>query len=165
MKRILFLLLLLSLICCKKEIEPDSDTLNSSISDLDTIQPNAENATIGEDSTIDEVSSYNIAARKEDWFLTRVLQSHLSTKTLFDLYGVDGFSEFKSKEDYWNDENVNAKFGADYGSEARMRFDEKYDSYSKEFDDFKLGIYKSSPTGYELIKDDLSHLRMSLEQH
>jgi hypothetical protein len=148
--------MLISLISCKKEIEPDSDTFNSTISDVDTTQPNAENATIG------EVPIYDPQA-KEDWFLTRVLQPHVSTKNLFDLYGFDGFSEFKSKEDYWKDENVHAKFGADYGSEARMRFDERYDLYKKEFDDFKLGIYKRSPTGHELIKNDLSNLRMSVD--
>lgn len=96
MKRILYLLMLIYLLFCKKEIKPDSD-FNYPISNLETSQPNAENAIVGEDATIDDVSTSNMVARNEDWFLTKVLKPHTSTKNLFDLYGVDSFSEFRSK--------------------------------------------------------------------
>lgn len=159
MKHFLFLFILMSLFSCKKEIEPNTDSFDSSISNLDTIVPTAE------EDTIYEVSSYEDIYKKEDWFLTRALQPHVSTKNLFDLYGVQGFSEFKSKEDYWKDENVRAKFGEEYGSEASMRFDEKYEEYKKEFSDFKLGIYQRSPTGSELLRNNLDMLRATVTEH
>lgn len=96
MKSILHLLMLISLTSCKNEIKPDSN-FNYSISNLDTIQRSSKNAIIGEDATIEQVSRSDLAARNEDWFLIKVLKTHTSTKNLFDLYGVDSFSEFRSK--------------------------------------------------------------------
>jgi hypothetical protein len=34
---------------------------------------------------------------KEDWFLTRVTAPDISTKKSFDVYGTDGFGEFKRR--------------------------------------------------------------------
>lgn len=96
MKSILDFLMLVSLTSSKKEIKPDSD-FNYPISNLYALQLNAENAIVGEDAAINEVSRSAVAARNEDWFLIRVLKPHLSTRNVFNLYDIDGFNEFRSK--------------------------------------------------------------------
>jgi hypothetical protein len=42
-----------------------------------------------------------------------------------------------------------------------MRFDQAYDN-SKEFANFQLGQYQRSQTGHELIREDMSALRMDV---
>jgi hypothetical protein len=96
---------------------------------------------------------------KEDWFLTRVTAPNTSTENLFKVYGVDGFADFKSKEDYWKDTKIQKQFSASYGSEAKMRFEMAYDNSKKEYADFQLGHYQRSQTGSELLRDNLSALR------
>ena len=99
------------------------------------------------------------SAPKEDWFLTRVKDPYLSTKDLFDVYGVDGFNTFKSKEEYWKNKTVQKIFTDNHGSEARLMFDEAYDNAKKEFSKFQLGQYQRAQTGYELLRDDISSSR------
>jgi hypothetical protein len=70
--------------------------------------------------------------------------------------------EFKSKEDYWKDSKVQKQFSNSYGSEAKMRFDQAYDNSKKEFANFQLGQYQRSQTGHELIREDMSALRMDV---
>lgn len=154
MKNTLFLLILMSLISCKKEIEHNTDSSDYSISNLDTIEPTVEEA------TVEEVSSYESIFKKEDWFLTRITSPSTSTENLFKTYGSEGFDELKSKHEYWRDNEVQAIFNAEYGSEARMRFEEKYDLYKDEFSEFKRGVYQRSPTGSELLRNNLDHLRV-----
>lgn len=96
---------------------------------------------------------------KEDWFLTRVTAPNTSTENLFKVYGLDGFSDFKSKEDYWKDAKVQKQFSASFGSEAKMRFEQAYDNSKKEYASFQLGHYQRSQTGSELLRDNLSALR------
>lgn len=103
--------------------------------------------------------SKEVELPKEDWFLTRVKAPDLSTKNLFELYGKEGFAEFKNKEDYWNNKKVQDIFSNTYGSEAKMRFDEAYDNSKKEYAKFQLGEYQRSQTGHELLRDDLSAMR------
>jgi hypothetical protein len=42
-----------------------------------------------------------------------------------------------------------------------MRFDQAYDN-SKKFANFQLGQYQRSQTGHELIREDMSALRMDV---
>lgn len=99
---------------------------------------------------------------KEDWFLTRVKAPDTSTENLFKVYGADGFAEFKTKEEYWKSTEVQKAFANNYGSEAKMRFDEAYDNSKKEYANFQLGNYQRSQTGSELLRDNLSALRMDV---
>jgi hypothetical protein len=66
-----------------------------------------------------------------------------------------------NQEDYWKDSKVQKQFSNSYGSEAKMRFDQAYDN-SKEFANFQLGQYQRSQTGHELIREDMSALRMDV---
>jgi hypothetical protein len=59
------------------------------------------------------------------------------------------------------DSKVQKQFSNSYGSEAKMRFDQAYDN-SKEFANFQLGQYQRSQTGHELIREDMSALRMDV---
>jgi hypothetical protein len=43
-----------------------------------------------------------------------------------------------------------------------MRFDQAYDNSKKEFANFQLGQYQRSQTGHELIREDMSALRMDV---
>lgn len=98
----------------------------------------------------------------EDWFLTRLNEPHISTKELFDVYGVDGFKGFKDKEEYWKDPKIREMFVNEYGSQAKNYFDDAYDDSKKEFSAFQMGVYQRAQTGYELIRDDVTALRSNL---
>lgn len=152
MKQFLFILIVLSLFSCIKENKKDSDNY--------PLESNSDSKLINID---DETPSFVDAQGKKDWLLTRLNEPQTSTKELFDVYGVDGFGELKSKEEYWKDPKTREKFVNEYGSQARGYFDDMYDEYKNEFTDFKNGIVKRAPTGYELIKDDVSKLRSSLK--
>lgn len=154
MKNILFLLILILIISCKKEIEHTTDSSDYFISNLDTIEPTVDEA------SVDEVTSYESIFKKEDWFLIRINSPSTSTENLFNMYGIDGFDELKSKDEYWRDNDVQAIFNAEYGSEARRRFEDKYDLYNNEFIEFKSGIYQRSLTGSELLRNNDDQLRM-----
>jgi hypothetical protein len=60
------------------------------------------------------------------------------------MFMVDGFTEFKSKEEYWKDSKVQKQFSNTYGSEAKMRFDQGMTTLKKEFANFQLGQYQRS---------------------
>lgn len=99
---------------------------------------------------------------KEDWFLTRVKAPDTSTENLFNIYGADGFTAFKPKEEYWKSAEVQKVFSDTYGSEAKRRFDDAYDNSKKEFANFQLGNYQRSQTGSELLRDNANALRMDV---
>jgi len=101
--------------------------------------------------------------KKQDYFETRIKKPGVTTENLFDLYGPNNFNEeFKSKEDYWKDEDIQSKFVSSFGTQAKLKFDEVYNNTVKEFSAFKLGKYQKAQTGYELIRDDLSSLRSNI---
>jgi hypothetical protein len=81
--------------------------------------------------------------------------SDISTKNLFDVYGVDGFTEFKSKEEYWKDSKVQKQFSILMGLRLKCVSIKRMTTLKKEFANFQLGQYQRSQTGHELIRDDL----------
>lgn len=102
------------------------------------------------------------AREKQDYFETRINQPGVSTENLFHLHGAESFNNFKSKDDYWDNEAIQNKFVEAFGTDARYKFDEAYDNSKQEFSNFKMGKFQSSKSGYELIRDDLSDLRSTV---
>jgi len=110
-------------------------------------------------SQIEESTSKDLSGDKEDYFLTRMKQPALSTDNLMELYGAGGFNDFKSKEEYWKDEDIQKAYSTRYGSDAEYKFEQDYNNSKKEYSQFQLGNYEKSVSGYELVRDDLSSLR------
>jgi predicted acetyltransferase len=67
----------------------------------------------------------------------------------------DGFTEFKSKEEYWKDSKVQKQFSILMGLRLKCVSIKRMTTLKKEFANFQLGQYQRSQTGHELIRDDL----------
>lgn len=94
-----------------------------------------------------------------DWIETRLLKPQISVDNLFEIYGAGGFTNFKSKDDYWKNSDIKSVFVDQYGYDAKFQFDDAYNNFKKEFSQYKLGNFMKSKNGYELLRDDLTDLR------
>ena len=96
---------------------------------------------------------------KEDFFKTRIEKPNLSVSDMFNSIGKDNFSEFKTIEDYWEDSKIQDAFVSAFGSEAKYKFEDAYDNAKKEFSQFKLGNFRDSKSGHELVRDSMADVR------
>jgi hypothetical protein len=87
---------------------------------------------------------------KEDWFLTRVT-ARISALKSFDVYGTDGFGEFKSKKITGKTLKYKNSFQIVTALKLKCALT-KHTTTLKEFANFQLGQYQRSQTGHELIR-------------
>ena len=96
---------------------------------------------------------------REDYMMKRLMSPNTDTETLMEIYGVNGFTDFKTREDYWADKAVQKSFVDAYGLDGKLRFDERYSAYKREFSEFQLGNFQKSSTAFELQRDTFAQLR------
>jgi len=79
---------------------------------------------------------------REDYMMKRLMSPNTDTETLMEIYGVNGFTDFKTREDYWADKAVQKSFVDAYGLDGKLRFDERYSAYKGEISEFQLGYFQ-----------------------
>lgn len=114
-------------------------------------------------SLSNEIDGKN-TVNEEDWLLERLEHPTISTKDLSSIYGIDGFDQLKSEEDYWKDPKVRDKFTKMHGVLARMRFEDYYDNIKKEYSLYKLDIHQNSKTASELFLDTKDRFRTDVTE-
>ena len=116
---------------------------------------------IPEKGTTPKGDNYDL--KKEDWFETRVNTPTLDPHVLKDLYGKEGFSDFKSEDSYWKNKDIQDKFKKEFGKDAEKQFKEMYNLFKVEFAAFQMDIFKDKVDSFEVFRDDLDSLSASVD--
>ena len=89
------------------------------------------------------------ALPKKDWFQVRLDARNTDAETLMSVYGKNGFDEFKDREEYWKDADIQKKFVDEFGLDARNMFDDFYDGMSVEYSNAKLDRFTNTQSAME----------------
>jgi hypothetical protein len=117
-------------------------------------------------SNIDNSNSTNIDSPdepKEDFFMLRVKTPNADTDLLMEVYGKDGFAEFKDMDDYWEDPEIQKQFKEAFGDHARYEFENFYQQKLKEYSAFKMNKFKHSVSVYDLYRDNTDYLESGVK--